>query len=252
MSTRPAPWLDPLRRALDDAPGTVDVFFRDDDAGWADEALRALMDSFRAAEVPLDVAVIPGLLTARLADELAHRVEAAAGRVALHQHGWEHANHEPQGRRCEFGPARSAAHQRRDLVRGARTMRDAFGVEARPLFVPPWNRCTATTAEVLDELGFAALCRDSTATPLPGSPLPELPVTVDWFARRRGVRVDRPGRGALLADAARDDRPVGVMLHHAVMTDDDLDDLDDLLRLVAGHPAVRLRTMADVAGTPAG
>ncbi len=242
-------WLDPLRRALDAQAGPVEVFFRDDDAGWADEALRALLDQFGAAGVPIDVAVIPGALTARLADELEFRRETSGGLLALHQHGWSHANHEPEGRRCEFGPARSADEQRADLVRGAATMHDAFGLDDQPLFVPPWNRCTATTARLLTELGFAVLCRDSTATPLPGSTLPELPVTVDWFARRRGVRVDRAGRGELLAEAVRDGRPVGVMLHHAVMTDADLDGLDDLLRLVADHPAVWLRTMAQVAGT---
>jgi len=236
-------WLDPLRRALDEGPEPVRVFFRDDDAGWADDALRTLMDLFAALDVPLDVAVIPAALTVPLVDELARRVEGA--RVALHQHGWAHVNHEPEGRKCEFGPARSAEEQRADLARGAATMRDAFGLGDRPLFVPPWNRCTATTAAALDELGFGALCRDVTAAPLPGSTVPELPVTVDWFARRRGVPVGRDDRGRLLADAARDPRPVGVMLHHAVMADDDVVDLADLLRLVADHPAVRLLTMAD-------
>lgn len=242
-------WLDPLRLALDESPAPVEVFFRDDDAGWADESLRALMDQFAAAGVPLDVAVIPGVLTTRLADELEYRRETSGGLVALHQHGWSHANHEPEGRRCEFGPARSVEEQRADLARGAATMHDAFGVTDRALFVPPWNRCTGATAQVLEELGFAVLCRDSTATPLPGCALPELPVTVDWFARRRGVRLDRAGRGELLAGSARARRPVGVMLHHAVMTDTDLDELDDLLRLVADHSAVWLRTMAQVAGT---
>jgi Polysaccharide deacetylase len=236
-------WLDPLRRVLDEQPDPVSVFFRDDDAGWADDALRAVMDLFAACDVPLDVAVIPAELTAPLADELARR--AQTHRVALHQHGWAHVNHEPEGRKCEFGPARSADEQRADINRGASTMRDALAVGDRPVFVPPWNRCTATTADVLEDLGFAALARDVTAAPLPGSSLPELPVTVDWFARRRGVRVDRSGRGQLLADAARDARPVGVMLHHAVLADDDLADLTDLLRLVADHPAVRLRLMAD-------
>jgi predicted deacetylase len=242
-------WLDPLRRALDEHSGPVELFFRDDDAGWADEALRALLDQFAAGGVPLDVAVIPGSLSPRLARELAYRQETSGGLLDLHQHGWSHANHEPEGRSCEFGPARSEDEQRADLVRGAATMHDAFGLADQPLFVPPWNRCTATTARLLEELGFAALCRDSTAAPLPGSGLPELPVTVDWFARRRGVRVDRVGRGDLLAEAARDARPVGVMLHHAVMTDTDLDELDALLQLVTDHPAVWLRTMAQVAGT---
>jgi predicted deacetylase len=240
-------WLDPLRRALDEAAHPVEVFFRDDDAGWAYDALRAVMDRFAAAGVPLDVAVIPAALTRRLTAELARRVADGGGLVALHQHGWAHTNHEPTGRSCEFGPSRSAADQRADVARGAAVLREAFGVVDAPVFVPPWNRCTATTASVLAELGLAVLSRDSTATPLPGSTVPELPVTADWFGKRRGVRVDREGRGELLAAAARERRPLGVMLHHAVMADPDLEDLGDLLRVVVASPAVRLRTMGDVA-----
>jgi hypothetical protein len=29
-------WLDPLRAALSHAPGSVEFFVRDDDAGWGD------------------------------------------------------------------------------------------------------------------------------------------------------------------------------------------------------------------------
>ena len=37
-------WLDPLRAALDDTPRPVDFFFRDDDAGWDDERLFAMLE----------------------------------------------------------------------------------------------------------------------------------------------------------------------------------------------------------------
>jgi hypothetical protein len=36
-------WLDPLRVALDEASGPVDFFVRDDDAGWDDERLFAML-----------------------------------------------------------------------------------------------------------------------------------------------------------------------------------------------------------------
>jgi peptidoglycan/xylan/chitin deacetylase (PgdA/CDA1 family) len=251
-------WLDPLRRALDEAAGPVPVFFRDDDAGWGDAELRAVLDRFAAAGVPVDVAVIPALLSPRLADELSRYVQRSDGRVALHQHGWSHTNHETQGRTCEFGPSRSLAQQLDDVARGAAAMTDTFGTGEPRLFVPPWNRCTSTTADVLAELGFAALCRDVTATPLPGARIPELPVTVDWFATRRQgdgrVRVDRDGRGRLLAaalDRAADGgSPVGVMLHHAVMGAQDVADLEELLRLVTDDARLVARPMAD--GVPRG
>ena len=62
-------WLDPLRLALDEHPDPVTVFFRDDDAGWADDALRTVMDLFAEDDLPLDVAVIPAALTPPLAHE---------------------------------------------------------------------------------------------------------------------------------------------------------------------------------------
>jgi hypothetical protein len=51
-------WLDPVTAALDAAPAPVDVFFRDDDAGWATDRLLALLDRFAPHELPLDLAVI--------------------------------------------------------------------------------------------------------------------------------------------------------------------------------------------------
>ena len=95
-------WLDPVRRALDEGPSTV--FFRDDDAGWGDERLWALLDLFDRRALPVDLAVIPAELHPTLTAELT--VRARAGRVHLHQHGFAHVNHEPTGRKCEFGPAR--------------------------------------------------------------------------------------------------------------------------------------------------
>ena len=156
-------WLDPVRQALDEGP--CPVFFRDDDAGWDDERLWALLDLFDRRALPVDVAVIPAELGPALAAELA--VRARAGGVHLHQHGYAHVNHEPVGRKCEFGPSRPYQAQAADIARGAEILRDAFGDLVEPIFTPPWNRCTAETADALADAGFAVLSRDSTATPLP-------------------------------------------------------------------------------------
>ena len=58
-------WLDPLRAALDAREEPVTFFFRDDDAGWDDPALEALLDVFEPHGLPLDVAAIPLAATAR-------------------------------------------------------------------------------------------------------------------------------------------------------------------------------------------
>ena len=90
--------------------------------------------------------------------------------------------------------------------------------------MPPWNRCSEATAQVLRDEGVRAVSRDATAEPFDLAGLAEVPVTVDWFAKRKGGgRVTPAERGQLLASAAAGSRPVGVMLHHAVMSDEDLD-----------------------------
>jgi hypothetical protein len=113
----------------------------------------------------------------------------------------------------------------------------AFGPAAGEVFVPPWNLCSEATAHVLRDEGGLALSRDATAVPFGIAGLTEVPVLVDWLAKRRdGGHVDAAERGAMLATAASGGQPVGVMLHHAVMTDADFDHVDELARLLHGHP----------------
>jgi peptidoglycan/xylan/chitin deacetylase (PgdA/CDA1 family) len=222
-------WLDPVRRALDDAVEPVAVFFRDDDAGWRDDRLGALLDVFERHGAPVDVAAIPAAVGSRLAGELAARG------VAVHQHGWAHVDHERTGRKCEFGPARARGAQLADIAAGAERLRDLLGPRLVPIFTPPWNRCTAATADCLVALGFACLSREWRAPPL-GS-IDELPIHADWLGRLPFA--DR------LAERLREGGPAGVMLHHAQMDGDDLRRLDELLNLLARHSAVRCLSMTD-------
>ncbi len=228
-------WLDPLRAALDASDRPVSFFFRDDDAGWDDRALERLLEVFESHGVPLDVAAIPTAVTARTVELLKGR--RAEGRdVTVHQHGFAHVNHEVEGRKCEFGVSRTADQQAEDVATGRALLRELVG-EVPSVFTPPWNRCAPWTGEVLRDLGFGVLSRDLSAGSADVPGLVELPVTADWFAKRKGVAVDRAGRSELLAASARGSTPVGVMLHHAVMADEDLADLGALLGLVAAHPA---------------
>lgn len=241
-------WLDELRRALDGATTPVDFFFRDDDAGWADERLFALLDLFERHALPIDVAAIPRAMTAALASELRSRMAAAPERVAVHQHGFAHLNHEPEGRKCEFGPSRPRELQRQDIESGRHLLVDVHGLPASDIFTPPWNRCTEATGAGLRACGFRVLSRDATAQPLNVFGLDELPVRVDWFARRKGVRRSPEELGASLAAAARDaEAPVGVMFHHELMDDGELRRAGELLALLASHPAARCHLMSSLA-----
>jgi predicted deacetylase len=197
-----------------------------------------LLDTFRESLTPLDLAVIPQALTAKLAARLVHGKSAQP--LGLHQHGFAHANHEAAGRKCEFGPSRTAEQQYRDIEQGRMLLRERLGGACDPIFTPPWNRCTVATVAALRALDFAVLSRDHSAERLPLGELRDLPVSVDW-CRYSG---DRNELGRRIAAALEQHRPAGVMLHHAVMAEDDLRALRELLSLLQRHDRANCHSMA--------
>jgi hypothetical protein len=244
--TPPPAWLVPLRAALDAAPGPIDFFFRDDDVGWRGDRLGDLLDLFARLGLPLDLAVIPAALEDEAAMDVLARVDRADGRLGVHQHGYAHENHEPDGRRCEFGPARARYEQQRDIEAGRARLDRLLGAAVEPIFTPPWNRCSVTTGHCLVELGFDILSREAQAAPLGLPELRELPVHVDWFKRRDGALLPLDAISQLAAAATRRGGPVGIMLHHAVMDEHELEALGELLALLAGHDRARCVRMRDV------
>jgi peptidoglycan/xylan/chitin deacetylase (PgdA/CDA1 family) len=240
-------WLDPVRCALDAAPEPVNFFFRDDDAGWSDDRLFQMLDLFADYDLPIDLAIIPQALTPSLAQEIRKRIEASGERIGAHQHGFAHLNHETEGRKCEFGPARTRAQQERDIVSGQRFLAELLGAIVQPIFTPPWNRCTAQTGVCLEELGFRILSRDHSAKALNVSGLLELPVRIDWFARRKGSRLNLNQLGALIADAVKDSYTTGVMFHHAIMNAEERRAVGELLALLAAHNRARCGLMESLA-----
>ena len=209
----------------------MEVFFRDDDAGWEDARLLALCDLFGALELPLDLAVIPNDLTERLGRELLKREW-----LALHQHGFTHRNHEREGRKCEFGPSRSYEQQLSDISAG-RDILEALLGRITMIFTPPWNRCTLDTARAVQDLGFAMLSREHRAERFGLDGLAELPVHLD-VARLPEEELD-----SRFAAQVAEGGPIGVMFHHAVMERADFDRAAALLRLLARHESVRARHM---------
>lgn len=244
-------WLDPVHQALDGLDRPVDVFFRDDDVGWGDDRLWPLLDRFAEHALPVDLAVIPAELTEELAGELHARAACSPGPLGFHQHGYAHVNHELEGRKYEFGPSRPRRLQQADIAAGRRRITDLLD-PVDPIFTPPWNRCTQDTGQALAELGFAVLSREGRATPLAVPGLVELPITVDWFAHRKGVRLSRPEFGDLVAGAVTAGRPVGVMFHHAIMDADERAAAGQLLALVADHPMASPGPMRALAGASVG
>jgi hypothetical protein len=246
-------WLDPVRRVLAERPTPVTIFFRDDDAGWEDEALYRLVETFVGCQAPIALAAIPVAVSSGLAVVLRTYLAELTPMVSVHQHGFAHVNHEPDGRKCEFGPSRSHARQRCDLAAGRDRLQQALGRELPPIFTPPWNRCTRDTAECLVDLGYQVLSRDASAEGLGLAPLRELQVQLDWSGRR-GAHAGAAHWGESIARAIGRGGTVGIMLHHAVMTADERGMLRDLLDALGANPDARVRSMTDivVASNPPG
>lgn len=238
-------WLDPLRQALDESETAVDFFFRDDDVGWANNEFRALLACFRRHSVPLDIAAIPSALTAELAGEIRTVHDEAPALLGIHQHGFSHANHEVAGRKCEFGISRTYQAQFHDVQLGKLKLEAMFGSALDPIFTPPWNRCTEITGQCLSELGFRVLSCDATAPSLARSGLKELPISIDWFAKKNGTRLSFHSLGTLIADTVKQRLPVGIMLHHELMNTGERAVLDDLCFLLSTHRQARCKLMAD-------
>jgi len=244
-------WLNPVRQALDARESPLTMFVRDDDAGWADERLDALLDLFDEVACPIDLAVIPAELTEARAAWLLERRARSTHHIGLHQHGFAHANHEARERKSEFGRSRSPSRARVDVQAGRDLMRARLGDAVDPVFTPPWNRCRDELGPVLVEAGLDILSRDRSAGVMGTPGLRECPVTVDWCAAGRGVDPAPVEHGVQLAGAVRGDSVLGLMLHHAVMDDDDRSRLAELLRLVVLHGSVRCLSLREAAG-PAG
>jgi hypothetical protein len=241
-----------LESALDQSPVRLDFFIRDDDGGWNDERLFALLERTRRVDVPIDLAVIPAATGGALATSLQRLMAADDSRgvelIGIHQHGYAHTNHEETGRKCEFGPHRDRGLQRLDLVEGRERLRSLFGRKLDPFFTPPWNRCTVETGALLHELGYAALSRDRTATPLDA--LNELPISVDWSKEQRLAIEQGVDVATAISDAmsrhVREGKPIGLMLHHTEMSNQQLDILERLLKAWRRHRKARWCLMRDL------
>ncbi len=236
-----------LRHSLEQRCTPLPIFLRNDDVMDDEPRLRQLIALCAKHAARLSLAVIPSKLT----ESAITLLKPSNDLIELHQHGWQHTNHETIGKKCEFGASRDYATQRADLAAGRARMNEAFGTRWFPAFTPPWNRCTATTAAALVDLGFRALSRDASEPLLNHPYLPELSVTIDLFRWRAGAAL-RPLdelHNELAQQIAHADR-VGIMLHHQVMDDDAFALLNEWLGLLKQFPLVQFHTLQSLLDAP--
>jgi hypothetical protein len=228
-------------RAQHGAP--LRLFFRDDDVDEEEASLHRLLDLFLSVETPISLGVIPGRLTDAAIALLTEHQRQHPQLIELNQHGWQHTNHESTGKKCEFGPSRSFDQQLADIAAGQTRMHAAFGQAWFPAFIPPWNRCTAITALVLDQLGFRVLSRDGGQAAFPGLQCREIPVTLDLYQWRGGAAM-RPAEELIhaLLEQVEQAQTIGVMLHHKVMSAAAFGFLSELLHIFQQAPNLEHHT----------
>lgn len=216
------------------------IFFRADDVAIPSARQDRLLKLFTRHSVPLCVAMIPAWMNATRWEIIRRQVGDQHHLFAWHQHGWNHRNHEPAGKKQEFGPAASLERKHEILIRGRDKLVAIMGDQFLPVFTPPWNRLDAVTMTLLRQEGFRAISRfQGNALPAPPG-LPDFPVNVDLHTRRE----DDPQAGwaALLDELthALSSGTVGFMLHHQRMNQAAFAFLDGLLAAIRCHPGLHL------------
>ena len=212
------------------------VFFRADDVAVPGARFREMIQVFSRHDLPLNLAVVPAWLTAARWQALAAIGREAPHLWCWHQHGWRHQNHEPRGKKQEFGPARAPAALRHDLDRGRARLESLLGDRFFPVFTPPWNRCTPEVLRHLQQSGYAAVSRSRGRRPDCPPGLADLSVDIDLHTRRDETA--EGGWRALLQELTRGlvSPSCGIMLHHQRMDPNALAGLDHLLALLRACP----------------
>jgi predicted glycosyltransferase len=222
-------------------------WWRDDDATEATPALERLLRLRGDFGVPLALAVIPGRAGAALAGRLAREPD-----VTVLVHGLDHQNRAPaNGKKSEFPAGGDAT--RAALAQALARITTLFGLQALPVFVPPWNRMAAEVANDLVAAGYAGWSGYDDRAPPQDSPGER------WLGHWRHTHVDimdwnRGGllpvtaildRIALWAEQGKDVR-IGILTHHLVHDPWAWAFLAELFGRLANHPAVRFVPASEV------
>ena len=226
------------------AHAMIEHFIRVDDVDSEESNLERLVSMALKLRVPISLGIIPATLTNGVATFLNSVKRRHPELIELHQHGWAHVNHERDGRKGEFGPARPYDRQREDLRQGRDTLEQLFGDGFFPAFSPPWNVYTADTIRAMTELGFRVLSAGWHDFGVNAGKIHRYSSTVDlmdWDAAGRLRTLPRlfmPLAG-LLAKARG---PVGLLLHHRTMAPADFGILESMLHRLTQTDKVAVHT----------
>jgi len=221
-----------LENGLAQGNGSAALFFRADDIGVPSQHFSQMINVFRKHRMPLCLAAVPSWLTSRRLHQLRQITGNSTG-FCWHQHGWLHKNHEPSGKKQEFGESRPLEKIEKDLLRGKDRLEQLLGKSSFPLFTPPWNRCGATTLQLLADHGFSGVSRSRGATPSSPDCLPDIQVNVDLHTRKESDAAVSLGNLLKEMQLSIAGGTCGIMLHHQLMDDQAYIFLEKLLQAVS-------------------
>jgi peptidoglycan/xylan/chitin deacetylase (PgdA/CDA1 family) len=235
-----------IARSRTDPHASAFIYFRADDVAVPGKQFVRLMELFRRYRVPLCLGVVPAWLSTARWREISRLGGHTRNLWCWHQHGWRHINHQPHGRKLEFGPGRSAKQIQTDLNQGKERLESIMGRDFLPVFTPPWNRCDQNTLDLLKKLGYAGVSRTSRAEPQAPAGLPEFPVHVDLHTRKDPDPVSGwSNLSAELLQALSGDR-CGFMIHHQRMNEPAFAFLEVLLEMLVRQDHFRLVHFGDL------
>ena len=208
------------------------VLFRADDIGVPSANFMRLLELFSSHGIPLCLAVVPAWLTDTRWNTFNTYVDTDSSQWCWHQHGWRHTNHQPSGKKEEFGGARTRSALRADLIQGRDRLISVIGEHFSPFFTPPWNRCSEDTLELLVQLDYRGISR-SKGEQSDRAPLNDFFINVDLHTRKE-ADADTALQG-LCEEVHRaiEDNYVSIMIHHQLMNKAAFELLDLLLRSIS-------------------
>jgi hypothetical protein len=208
------------------------VFFRADDIGIPSPRFGQLIECFKKHNLPLCLATVPSWLTEQRLKDLRQITGKNNPQWCWHQHGRVHRNFEKDGKKQEFGPARTKNDIHTSLSKGRKRLEQLLDKDFHPVFTPPWNRCSSDTLQALADLGFKAVSRSKGARPETLAKLPDFQVNVDLHTRKEIDPQLALDNLLLELEQGFVSGLCGIMIHHQRMNRAALELLDLLLGII--------------------
>lgn len=204
------------------------LFFRNDDVGWNLKDFDRLLSLFVTNHHKLNGAAIP---SASLDSYPVGIFSEFKKNLQIHTHGFAHLDHQSEGKKAEFGSARSLDSVKKELQQAYANTQHIFGDLFFPAFTPPWNRIEDSWISLIHECGFRILSRDGDRkNSIAG--LGDLNVHIDLHTSRKPVAYTPE---TLLQEVLSLQTPynhVGIMIHHKHMAEADFVFIDQFLQLL--------------------